>query len=184
MLFNLATPIIFLLRVQFVKLIMHFVPYHSYCSLHMTDITRERLMMRHLLRLSCSAFSLWNRRCAVFELPCLLQFLAYLGGGREYYYRSAWYLLHPSLLLGLFFDPENGGDMSLRNACWHSMDYTCVISQKTELFTTTAVRTSNPITDNIYCTICQHNTISRDGASKTTCFDIYVPSSGPVCSYS
>jgi hypothetical protein len=27
------------------------------------------------------------------------------------------YLLHAGFLLGLFFDPEDGGDMFLRNVC-------------------------------------------------------------------
>jgi hypothetical protein len=43
-----------------------------------------------------------------------------------------------SFLLGLFFDTDDGGDMSLRNVGGlHG-----VISQKTEIFITTAVRTS------------------------------------------
>jgi hypothetical protein len=43
---------------------------------------------------------------------------------------------HASFLLGLFLDSDNFGDMFLRNVC-------CVISQKIELFITTAVRTSD-----------------------------------------
>jgi hypothetical protein len=44
-------------------------------------------------------------------------------------------------LLGLFFDPEDGGDMFLRNVGWVSTDYTALaISKKTEHFITTAVR--------------------------------------------
>jgi hypothetical protein len=37
--------------------------------------------------------------------------------------RSDCYLLHASLLLGLFFDLEDGGDIFLRNVSWLSMDY-------------------------------------------------------------
>jgi hypothetical protein len=33
------------------------------------------------------------------------------------------------LLLNLFFDPEHGGDMFLRNVGWHSMDYTALYPQ-------------------------------------------------------
>jgi hypothetical protein len=33
------------------------------------------------------------------------------------------YVLHAGFLLGLFFDPENRGDMFLRNVCWLSTDY-------------------------------------------------------------
>jgi hypothetical protein len=38
------------------------------------------------------------------------------------------HLLHAGFLLGLFFDPENGGDMFLRSASWPSTDYTAVYS--------------------------------------------------------
>jgi hypothetical protein len=44
-------------------------------------------------------------------------------------------------LLGLFFDPDDGGDMLLRNVGWLSTDYTALYPRKTELFMTTAVRT-------------------------------------------
>jgi hypothetical protein len=40
--------------------------------------------------------------------------------------------------------PEDGGDMFRRNFGWLVTDYPD-LSQKTELFITTAVRTSNPI---------------------------------------
>jgi hypothetical protein len=37
-----------------------------------------------------------------------------------------------ALLLGLFFDPEDGGNMFLQNVGWLSMDYTGIASQKAE----------------------------------------------------
>jgi hypothetical protein len=45
----------------------------------------------------------------------------------------------------LLFDREDGGDVFLRNVGWLSAEYTGVISQKIELFVTTAVRTSDPV---------------------------------------
>jgi hypothetical protein len=51
---------------------------------------------------------------------------------------------HASYLLYLFFDPEDGSDIFLRNVGWIFIGLHDVISQKTELFITTAVRTSNP----------------------------------------
>jgi hypothetical protein len=41
-----------------------------------------------------------------------------LGLIRTIYSFAACYLLHSGLLFGLFFDPEDGGEMFLRNACW------------------------------------------------------------------
>jgi hypothetical protein len=49
-------------------------------------------------------------------------------------------------LRGLFFDPDDVGDMLLRNVGWLSNGLHGVIIQKTELFITTAGRTSHPIT--------------------------------------
>jgi hypothetical protein len=45
-------------------------------------------------------------------------------------YRSACYLLHAGVLLGLFFNPEGGGDMFFQNVGCLSMGY---MSQKLEL---------------------------------------------------
>jgi hypothetical protein len=42
-------------------------------------------------------------------------------------------------LLGLFFDPEDGGNMFFRNVCLFSTDYTALYLGR-ELFITTAVR--------------------------------------------
>jgi hypothetical protein len=52
-------------------------------------------------------------------------------------------VLHAGFLLDLFFDPEDGDDMLLRNICRFSTVYT-VISQKTELL---YIITSNNITN-------------------------------------
>jgi NhaP-type Na+/H+ or K+/H+ antiporter len=48
-------------------------------------------------------------------------------------------------LLGLFFDPEFGGDIFLQKLLLTLSGLHGVISQKTVLFITTAVRTSNPV---------------------------------------
>jgi hypothetical protein len=53
--------------------------------------------------------------------------------------RSAWYLLHASFLLELFFDPELGGNMLLRIVGWVSMNYATLQPR-----ITTALRTTNP----------------------------------------
>jgi hypothetical protein len=39
---------------------------------------------------------------------------------------STCYLLHACFLLGLIFDPEDGGDMFLRNADWLPVTYTAL----------------------------------------------------------
>jgi hypothetical protein len=39
---------------------------------------------------------------------------------------SAYYLLHAGFLRGLFFDPDDGGDMFLRNVCSFSTDFTAL----------------------------------------------------------
>jgi hypothetical protein len=39
---------------------------------------------------------------------------------------SACYLLHAEFLRGLFFHPEDGGDMFLRNVCCLAMEYTAL----------------------------------------------------------
>jgi hypothetical protein len=53
---------------------------------------------------------------------------------------SACYLSHAGLLLGLFFGPEDGANIFLRNVGWFSMYHTA----KIELSTMIAVRISNP----------------------------------------
>jgi hypothetical protein len=58
------------------------------------------------------------------------------------------YLLRTGFLLGLCLDPEDGGDMVFRNVRL-STDYMTVIFQKTELFITTDVKTSD-LTSQIY----------------------------------
>jgi hypothetical protein len=43
---------------------------------------------------------------------------------------------HASFLLGLglFLDPEDGGDTFLRNVCWYSTDYTALYLQNFAIF--------------------------------------------------
>jgi hypothetical protein len=50
----------------------------------------------------------------------------------------------PDFLLGLFFDPEDGRDMFLRNFGSLLNGLHTVLSQKKEGFITAGVRTSNP----------------------------------------
>jgi hypothetical protein len=67
----------------------------------------------------------------------------------------AYYLFHAGLLLGLFFDPEDRGDMLLWNVSCLSMDYTMLYPTR-KLFITTAVRTSEPS-----WTMCLQNHTTR-----------------------
>jgi hypothetical protein len=60
---------------------------------------------------------------------------------------SACHLLHANFLIGLFFDPEYGGEMFLRRLTFNGLYG--VMSQKTELFIITAVRISNPTLFNL-----------------------------------
>jgi hypothetical protein len=57
---------------------------------------------------------------------------------------SACYLLHAGFLLGLYFDPEDEGDMFPAKCLLTFNGLHGVISQKIELFITTAVGPSNP----------------------------------------
>lgn len=57
-------------------------------------------------------------------------------------YGAAHYRLYTGLLLGLFFGPEDEGSLFLKNVNSLSTNYS-VISQKTDLLITAAVRTSN-----------------------------------------
>jgi hypothetical protein len=56
---------------------------------------------------------------------------------------SSCYLLHSGFFLGLFFNPEDGGDMFLLNIGCFSTDYMALYP--VELFINTAVTTSNHI---------------------------------------
>jgi hypothetical protein len=44
------------------------------------------------------------------------------------------FLFYAGLLIGLFFDPQNGGDRFLRNFGWLLMEYTALYPRKMELF--------------------------------------------------
>jgi hypothetical protein len=56
--------------------------------------------------------------------------------------RSARYLFHVGFLLGLFFDPEGGGDIPPKRRLTFNVLHD-VISQNIDLFVTTAVGTSH-----------------------------------------
>jgi hypothetical protein len=60
-------------------------------------------------------------------------------------------MLHIGSLFALHFNLEDGGDMFLRNIDWRSNYYAGVRSQKTELFITTAVITSNYFSEDLKC---------------------------------
>jgi hypothetical protein len=53
-------------------------------------------------------------------------------------------------LVSCFFNPENGGDMFLRNVSRVSRVYKAI---HIELFITTAVRTSNPVNSDYFLTL-------------------------------
>jgi hypothetical protein len=53
-------------------------------------------------------------------------------------------LVSTNILLGKFFDSESGGDRFFRNVGYILNGKHSVIFHKTEVFITTAVRTSNP----------------------------------------
>jgi hypothetical protein len=57
---------------------------------------------------------------------------------------TACYVFLAGFLLGLLFDPEDGGDIFLRNVGWLSMDKHGVMSHKWKLFMISTVRTSDP----------------------------------------
>jgi hypothetical protein len=69
--------------------------------------------------------------------------------GRKNKLRKLVIYFHAGFLLNLFFFTEDGGDMFLRNVVLLNGLHG-VISQKTVLFTTTAVRTSNPTTYSLF----------------------------------
>jgi hypothetical protein len=45
-------------------------------------------------------------------------------------YKAVWLCFYAGFLLGLFFDPEDGGDMFLRNVGWLSADYTALCRKR------------------------------------------------------
>jgi hypothetical protein len=53
------------------------------------------------------------------------------------------YLHHAGLLLHLFLDPEDGGEVYIRSVVWFCKGLHGVISQYMELFITTALKTPN-----------------------------------------
>jgi hypothetical protein len=72
--------------------------------------------------------------------------------------KGKWHFhLHAGFLLGLLFSPQDENDIFL----WNGLIFTglCrVISQKTQLFITTAVRTSNPTCNNDFQSYHWHGT--------------------------
>jgi hypothetical protein len=63
---------------------------------------------------------LWNMNLhySVDRCPPLVLFLSHMNVLATCF--------HAGFLLNLFFDPEDGGDMFLRNVGWHSTDYTAL----------------------------------------------------------
>jgi hypothetical protein len=59
------------------------------------------------------------------------------------------HLPHAGFLLGLFFDPEDGGNMFLQNFRFTFNGLHAAISQKIGFFLTTALRTSDPHLNNL-----------------------------------
>jgi hypothetical protein len=53
---------------------------------------------------------------------------------------SACYLLHVCFVLGLFYDPEDGGDMFLRNVIWLPTNYTALYPRRQKSVTVRGVQ--------------------------------------------
>jgi hypothetical protein len=69
----------------------------------------------------CSALSANRRLAGTYRLHLQVKKKSSATNQRE----SRWpaTCFHAGFLLGLFFDPADGGDMFLRNVGWHSTDY-------------------------------------------------------------
>jgi hypothetical protein len=63
---------------------------------------------------------------------------------------SACCLLHASILFGLFFDPEDGGDMFLRSVSLLTTDYVALYARR-QNSSQSPLRTSNPTFSEAYC---------------------------------
>jgi hypothetical protein len=58
--------------------------------------------------------------------------------------KKACYMLHAGFLLGLFFHPEDGGNLLLQNIGWLSVDYMELCPKRQNPLIKDAVRASDP----------------------------------------
>jgi hypothetical protein len=93
------------------------------------------IYLRNLFLLGLLFQEKQNRECRIWASHSGSYEQFYLPGYNAVYI-SAWHMISRCFLLGLYFDPEEGGDMFLRNVYWLSTEYTGLYPQKTELFKT------------------------------------------------
>jgi hypothetical protein len=78
-------------------------------------------------------YTLWRRHCfnvqvdGTYRNHCAKPRKQHEVGNKQ---SCACYLLHAGFLLGLLFDPEDGGTIFLRNIGWLSVDYTALYPRR------------------------------------------------------
>jgi hypothetical protein len=73
---------------------------------------------------------IWGSHSGGYEEYCLLGYNAVWSVESQPMLKQVASSFHAGFLLGLFLDPEDGGDMFLRNVGWLSSDYTALCPRR------------------------------------------------------